>query len=240
MYRSMTGLGLLESSPMGVRSVARPTCVTSEERAEANSKCPTEGMIRGLGLGTRATGPMSGRLSAFSPCEVGNLPDCGTPTCIDQYTAGLIAECIAGKSSNPEFDCASLYTYALSRLPFCPGGVLPPIPACLTPDVVAIVDYCRAYPAANGPDKAANAACWLITHDAAYWAQLQAVKKCGTGQPLDPPRHVTPPPPMPPLDHGPSGPTEGDSEASMSGMLGILALVAVAGGGYYMYRKYKK
>jgi hypothetical protein len=44
----------------------------------------------------------------------------------------------------------------------------------------------------------------------------------------------------PPIDQEPVGPPAADSEASMSGMLGILALIAVAGGGYYMYRRYKK
>jgi hypothetical protein len=187
---------------------------------------------------------MSGRLAAFSACDVKDLPDCATPTCLDQYTAGLIAGCIAGTPGDPDFDCTSLYTYALSRLPFCTGGgVLPPLPTCLTPDVVAIIQYCRQYPAANGPNKAANAACWAITHDSRYWTALQALPACGTGQALEPPRHVTPPPamppPSPPVAQGP-GAAAPKTEASMSGMFGILALVAVAGGGFYMYRKYKK
>jgi LPXTG-motif cell wall-anchored protein len=47
------------------------------------------------------------------------------------------------------------------------------------------------------------------------------------------------PPPSPPVAQGP-GAAAPKTEASMSGMFGILALVAVAGGGFYMYRKYKK
>lgn len=236
MYGSMAGLGMLETSSTGVRSVSRPSCITQAELDEANAKCQRT-MIRGIGDIVNA--PMSGRLSAFSPCDLHNLPVCPTPTCIDQYTAGLISNCIAGGASTPDFDCTSLYTYALSRLPFC-GGVLPPLPACLTPDVVQVIAYCRQYPNADGPNKSLNASCWLITHDASYWARLQAIRVCGTGAPLEPPTHVVRPPadggmpPVPPSDG------QGNSEASMTGMWGILALVAAAGGGYYLYRRYKK
>lgn len=230
----MRGIGILETSSTGVRSVSRPTCVTQEELAEANAKC-TRTMIRGVGDINDA--PMAGRLAPFLPCELHNLPVCPTPNCIDQYTAGLIANCVAGVAATPGFDCTSLYTYALSRLPFCSGTVLPPLPACLTPDAVQVIGYCRQYPNGDGPNKALNAACWALTHDPGYWSRLQAVPVCGGGQPLEPPRHVTPPPPA---DLPPATPPGDASAASMSGTWGILALLAAAGGGYYLYRRYKK
>ena len=68
-----------------------------------------------------------------------------------------------------------------------------------------------------------------------------------------PPRQAPPPPPPPPVLHEEAPPMHDEApptdelppepdhrEASMMGLWGILALVGVAGGGYYLYRRYKK
>jgi hypothetical protein len=192
---------------------------------------------------------MTGRLAGLNPCDLMDLPVCPTPQCLDQYTAGLVADCIAGKQSNPDLDCGSLYTYALSQLPFCgAGGWLPPIPSCWDPPAAALRDYCKAYPGIDGPDKGANAACYLATHDPQYRSWVMNRPACADvahpPQMLDP-THREPPVAPPPDGGGGDGGTVpgsggGTSQASSSmGMLGILALLAVGGGGYYMYRRYK-
>jgi len=250
MYRSMTGLGVMSTSATGISSSGFPTCITAEEKAEAHSKCAVS-VLRGIGATTRTqTGQMLGRLAGLNPCDLMDLPVCPTPQCLDQYTASLITDCIAGRQSNPDLDCTSLYTYALSQLPFCGGGSwLPPIPSCWDPQAAALRDYCKAYPGINGPDKQANAACYAATHDPQYRSWVMNTPACAD-QPRGPqmldPVHRTPA--APPSDGGGgAGPDAGGgggggtttSEASSMGMLGILALLAVGGGGYYMYRKYK-
>jgi hypothetical protein len=240
MYRSMTGLGLLEWTGTGVRSVGTPTCVTQGELAEAQAKCPPEYHKRLSGLGLTPTGPMSGRLSPFSACAVAALPVCPAPKCIDQYTAGLIAACVAGTSTNPDLDCSSLYAYALSQLPYCPGASgLQPVPRCLSPELLALRDYC-ASTNGNGANKGMNAVCWAAMHDPSYWAQAMAAKPC-YAQAYVPP--VTSAPESTPQSL-PEEPTDmyvpEKQEASMAGTWGILALLAVAGGGYYMYRRNKR
>jgi hypothetical protein len=243
MYRSgMTGLGLLETTATGVRSVSTPTCVTQAELDEANAKCPVQ-QIRGLGAhGSIAMAPMSGRLAAFSPCDIAGLSTCPGPTCIDEYTAGLIAQCIAGTQANPDFPCDSLMVYALAQLPYCSRpNALQPVPSCLSKDMVTGRDYCKAHPKFDGPNKGMNALCWVAMHDPAYWSQMMAAPACPTYVPptlRDAPPKAPPPPPPPPAAP-PALETQQQSAATM-GMWGILALLAVGGGGYYMYRKYKR
>ena len=249
MYRTMTGLGYLQTSKTGVASSPTAYCITAEEKAEAQSKCHAS-VLRGVGTTTyTATAPMSGRLAGISPCDLMNLPVCPTPECLDAYTAGVITDCIAGKQSNPDLDCTSLYTYALSQLPFCGGGSwLPPIPSCWDPQAAALRDYCKAYPGINGPDKQANAACYAATHDPQYRSWVMNTPACADQsrppQMLDPVHRTPAPPPNDGgggggPDAGGGGTPPGRSEASSMGMLGILALLAVGGGGYYMYRRYK-
>lgn len=248
MYRpSMNGLGVMSTSATGISSSGFPTCITEEEKAEAHSKCAVS-VLRGIGATTRTQmGQMLGRLAGLNPCDLMDLPVCPTPQCLDQYTASLITDCIAGKQSNPDLDCGSLYTYALSQLPFCGGGSwLPPIPSCWDPQAAALRDYCKAYPGINGPDKQANAACYAATHDPQYRSWVMNTPACAdqphAPQMLDPVRR--PPAAPPPADGGGGGGGGGGgatttSQASSMGMLGILALLAVGGGGYYMYRRYK-
>lgn len=241
MYRgSMTGLGLLQTTTTGVQSVGIPSCVTQGELAEAQAKCPPEYHKRLAGLGLTPTGPMSGRLSPFSACAVAALPVCPAPKCIDEFTAGLIAQCIAGTQTNPDFDCGALYTYALSQLPYCRfPSTLQAIPRCLSPELVALRDYC-ASTNGNGANKGMNAVCWAAMHDPSYWAQAMAAKPCYeqayvppvTSAPESTPQSL---PEEPPDMYVPE-----KQEASMAGVWGILALVAAAGGGYYMYRKNKR
>lgn len=250
----MRGLGVLELTATGVRSVTTPTCVTQAELDEAFAKCPYE-QIRGLGAlrhGVRAKAPMSGRLAAFSPCQIADLPVCPTPTCIDQYTAGLVAQCIAGVQANPDFNC--LYTYAFASLPYCGGATgagLAPVPGCLTPDLVTSRDYCNAHPSFDGPNATMNAVCWAAMRDPTYWARVMAAPACGTITIREPVKRTPAPPPpspdatptpveVPPVvDETPVTEPE-QTEAGMMGMWGILAMLAVAGGGYYMYRRYKR
>jgi len=61
-----------------------------------------------------------------------------------------------------------------------------------------------------------------------------------TPPPVRPPVMTPPEPPMyePPAEEAPPEPDH--RESSMMGLWGILALVAVGGGGYYLYRKYKR
>ena len=251
MYRSMSGLGLLQTSTTGISSSPTAYCITAEEKAEAASKCKTS-VLRGVGATQQyASAPMTGRLAGQSPCDIVGLPVCPTPQCLDAYTAGVITQCIAGVQGNPDLDCGSLYAYALSQLPFCGGGQgwLQPLPACLPPELAAVRTYCNQYPGFDGPNKALNAGCWAAMHDPSYAAQVRNTPACAdmphAPQTLDPPRRGGPVAP-PSGDGGgadnapPAGGDSGSNQASMSGMLGILALVAAAGGGYYLYRRYKK
>jgi hypothetical protein len=263
-YRSMAGLGLLEMTPTGVRSVSEVTCVSQAEHDEAVGLCAAQrsAAVRGLGVEYK----MSGRLAAFPPCSVADSNICPTPTCIDAYTAGLIANCTVGKVLNPEFDCvndpaAQLTAIALSKLPFCPGAGLPDPPQCFTPDFAQMRSYCAE---AGGDNKDWNVLCWLGQHDPAWWAKFtaaplcapttcppghsmfkgQCVGDCSAGYAWDDngncvpmvPAAPTPTPYTPPVTtHVPT-----THASSTSAMWGILALLAVGGGGYYMYRKYKK
>jgi len=240
------GLGLLVTSATGIQSMGMPSCITQAEKDEANAKCPPATVLRGLGAGPRSVGAMSGRLASIDPCLLADLPVCPMPKCIDQYTAGVISQCIAGSQSNPDYDCSSLAMYALSELPFCggaDGAGLGAIPKCLDAGAVQIRDYCLAHPRADGPNKGLNAVAWLVMHDAVYKAKFLATPPC-----YNPPVTVTPPvthyhpdaTPVPVTPPPPPTSGSGANDASMSGMMGILALVAVAGGGYYMYRRYKR
>jgi hypothetical protein len=237
----------MQTTPTGVSFTSgRPTCITQGEKDEANSKCPVE-TIRGLGAGTRALAAMSGRLAAFSPCELADLPVCPQPKCLDQATATQIMLCLAGTSTNPDFDCGSLYAYALAKLPYCARpSALTPIGPCLQPELVAVRDYCKST-GGNGPNKLWNAGCWAAMHDGAYWQQVLATPPCGPAPApnrpmLQSPTVHAPAPvvlPAPPPEEETSLPPE-TTEAGMAGMWGILALLAAAGGGYYMYRRYKR
>jgi len=255
MYRSsMTGLGTLAlTSPTGVlffderASESPPPCITAAEKAEANQKCPVQ-EIRGLGAGTIALANMTGRLSGYSPCALADLPVCPTPRCIDANTVDFIFSCIANPKG-PNCNLVHPMVLAgLSQLPFCAGaGRLPPIPQCLSTEMVGLRDYCAATNG-RGPSAEFNAGCWLAMHDPAYWAQVMATPRCYD-------QAYTPPPPPPPaytppspVEEPPSAPDDEDglsiepegTESGMAGMWGILALLAAAGGGYYMYRRYKK
>lgn len=251
MYRSgMTGLGLMQTTASGVSFTSGvPSCISAAEKAEANAKCPTMRTLRGLGAGTRADAPMSGRLAAISPCALADLPVCPIPRCIDEATAGLIAQCIAGTNTNPDFDCSPFMVAALAQLPYCGSmSFLAPLPKCIDANTAALRSYCKST-GGQGSNKAWNGICWAAMHDPVYWAQSLAVPECHAPAMRDPtPRRapvVTAPPVvadqpvfMPSPDDMQLEPKK--TEAGMAGMWGILALVAVAGGGYYMYRRNKK
>jgi hypothetical protein len=234
-YRSQQGLGLvMETTPTGLRFVPTIMCVSAAEHAEALSKCDFVTEIRGIG-GVRDPA-MTGRLAGVPACTVKNMPVCPTPTCLDQFTAQAVAEAIAGTGSHPELESNGLMLYALANLPYCKSVPLPPIPACLTPDLAGARDYCVAN-GQGGTDKAKKAMCWAAMRDPTWWGTLKGTPAC------PPPVVVVPPLPdeLPPVvDDEPIPPDDGSSEASMVGMWGILAALAVAGGGYYMWRRYKK
>lgn len=236
MYQTQ-GLGYWQFGERGFVISQTPTCLTAEQKQEAIRACPDESQIRGLGAAGRA---MSGRLSAFSACDLRDLPVCPTPRCIDRQTSDLIAGCIAGRPSS-EIDCNSLHVYALSQLPLCERSTQP-IPSCLEPELDSRLDYCRTYNDRGqvGPDKLQNAMCWVLGKDPAWWGQLKSRPVCAPG---------AAPTPLPPTPYGPDGgggpdlsfpPTDDESSRmSMMGVGGILLLLAAAGGGYYLYRKRK-
>ena len=239
----MHGLGLMQTTATGVSFTSgKPTCLYASELAEATKNC-RRSYLTGLGWDIEQNiGAMTGRLAAYKPCDIldMNLPVCPTPKCIDQATTALIVECIAtGKSSHPDFSCT--LAGALAQLPFCAplGGSVPP---CLSPDQAAQRAYCISSNA-QGPNKTMNGLCWAAMHDTAFWKQMLAAQVCYQAEyvppkpPPPPPPVVVAPPPPPPVAPPPPPQT---TEAGTMGMFGILALVAVAGGGYYMYRRYKK
>jgi hypothetical protein len=253
LSRGASGLGLLEPNATGYSVTSNPQCMTSAERAEAHAKCETVS-LRGLGA-TRALAPMTGRFAGKDPCSLLEMPLCGVPACIDGTTIGMIMGCISGLTV-PGVDCADPMTAwtlaAAANLPFC---TKPVPPACLTNEELSYEFYALAHPACDGPDKSKNAMCWIMRHDPAFWAALQSKLLC-TPAPAPakappppppvkappaapPPVTSAPPPAFTPPEETPPGPPE-HREASMMGLWGILALVAVSGGGYYMYRRYKR
>jgi hypothetical protein len=242
-YRSQQGLGLvMETTPTGLRFVPTIMCVSQAERNEALSKCDFVTEIRGIG-GVRDPA-MTGRLAGVPACTVKNMPVCPTPTCLDQFTAQAVAEAIAGTGSHPELESNGLMLYALANLPYCKSVPLPPIPACLTPDLAAARDYCVTN-GQGGTDKAKKAMCWAAMRDPVWWGTLKGTPAC---PPPPPPAAYVPPVStpayVPPADEIPTTEYEyvppEKTEASMAGMWGILALLAVGGGGYYMYRRSKR
>lgn len=266
--RAQGGLGLYQPTPTGIKVTALPTCAFPAEKAEAASKCQTMS-LHGLGQTmTRVTGPMTGRLAGYSPCDIVNYPVCPEPKCIDEQTVTTILKCANGLPVEG-VDCntpsTALYLYSLSLLPYCgkPSFLAPP-PSCLSKDQQALIGYCDAHPDFKGPNKSWNNICWVNTHDPVYWAKLRAVRPCPVAAPAAPPP-VRPPPVLkpppaapPPVRPPPSAPPPVTAppsdmvppedipdepehrESAMMGLWGILALVAVGGGGYYLYRRYKR
>lgn len=260
------GLGLFNPTATGIAVGARPTCVTLSEKTEAQAKCRVAA-LRGLGQTVMtAMAPMSGRLAFISPCTILDLPICPTPHCLDSNTAQIILTCGAG-GTVPGIDCKNpgvamaLYTYA--QLPYCSTpGFLPPLPDCLTPDMITGRNYCLAHPDFQGPTPILNADCWAAMHDHTYWEALMARRLCSppivrvpprtapppkptavpgpSGPTMAPPTTVAPPAMMPPTDEAPPPEEPVKHEAQAMGLFGILALVAVAGGGYYLYRRSKR
>lgn len=197
------------------------------------------------------------------------LSPCPPQKCIDVATTTMIAGCLAGEPV-AGVDCSDPWTgwtlAALSALPFCAKLDQGTIPRCLTKDQLATEFYCQAHPKSDGPDRTKNAWCWMVQHDAAYWKAYQDRLLCTPPvihevpappkpAPLPPPKappviHEVPPPPHPMTTAAPPGPADvppdttepppEHKESAMFGVWGILALVAVGGGGYYLYRRYKR
>jgi hypothetical protein len=298
----VSGLGVFDPTPTGIVIRPTPTCVSPQERDEANQKCVSS-TLRGMGQMTiRAVEPMTGRLAQFSACDVRNLPLCPAPKCIDEGTATIIMRCMSGATVdglNCRDPSTAFYLMALGKLPYCSRpSFLPPVPTCLSPEQNAKNLYCGQYPQSNGPDKVGNAYCWSVKHDIPYWTSIlarpvcrpPAIREAPPRPPAPPPPVVvrppviqelppvvlrppvappppppvrppvvtqpppvrTAPPPMrppvltppeppmyePPEEEAPPEPEH--RESSMMGLWGILALVAVGGGGYYLYRRYKR
>ena len=287
----MRGLGLLEPTGTGLAIRSSVTCLTEDERREAQSKCVTMS-VHGLGQPvTRATEPMGGRLAGMDPCKVLGLLSCPQPKCLDVTTAQMIAGCIAGtpmpglNCNDPSWNAWTLLL--MSTMPYCsrPPGM--EVPACLSQDQLSKNFYCLAHPKFDGPDKMRNAYCWAAMKDPTYWNAIQNKLLCPPPAPprappvvhetTPPPRPPAPPPPivrtLPPVVHEPpprppppppvvrtplppakpprppvmEPPEETPEElppesheSAMFGVWGILALVAVGGGGYYLYRRYKR
>lgn len=237
---SGSGLGYLNITPSGINTDGALQCVTAEEMAEAKTKCRI-GSLRGLGATYQALAPMTGRLAPVSPCDVVKMSICPTPKCIDEYTAGVVANCIAGGPVSPEVDCRSIVVGYLSTLPFCARpGALAPLPSCLSTEQVALRSYCQTTP--NGANKPWNAICWMMKNDPAYWQDVLSRTECKHAPIVQdaPQRAPAPTPVRVPDLVPPPAPVAAASASGTMGVAGILALVAVAGGGYYLYRRYKK
>jgi hypothetical protein len=200
-----SGLGLFDPTASGIAVRSAPTCITPQEKTEAQGKCQTMS-IHGLGQTATRSSPMSGRLAGLSACDVVNLPLCPTPKCIDEFTMEAIVDCMAGQSSVPGIDCSDpatqLYLYALSQLPYCSRPeALQQLPTCLSPELLSIENYCLAHPNWQGPDKLKNAACWAAMHDPTYWNGFRNLLVCAPKTPVlhtAPQRPPAPPPAAPP------------------------------------------
>lgn len=291
--RGSSGLGLYEPTPTGIRFVSAPSCASPQEIEEARSKCSTS-TLHGMGqlqTTTRAMAPMSGRLAAYSPCQIKDLPICPPPKCINEETAQAIMQCMSGgtvEGLNCKDPGTAFYLMALAQLPYCSRPSYLTTPRCVSQALRSNLSYCGVYPTFTGPDKTLNAFCWGAKHDASYWKTLTGLPICApptivekppvrlppppppvvvapppvrrppvvqerppTPPPVRPPPSIPPevrPPPMtppepqhefvPPEEEPPLEPER--RESSMMGLWGILALVAVGGGGYYLYRRYKR
>jgi hypothetical protein len=279
-------LGLLEPTASGLAVRSAATCITADERREAQSKCVTLS-VHGLGQPvTRASGPMEGRLAGMDPCKVLAMPSCPIPKCLDVATAQMMAGCIAG-TPLPGVNCNDPWNawtlLLMSTTPYCSRPPSLQVPPCLSQDALAKNFYCLAHPKFDGPNKLNNAYCWAAMKDAAYWNALQNKLPCPppvtrppappavrppppppvrpppvvheTTPPVrlpppvmppgKPPRPPAPPPAVPIEDHWDVPPPEEapppeQHESAMFGVWGVLALVAVGGGGYYLYRRYKR
>ena len=199
--RSVHGLGLLEPTAGGLAVRGSVTCLTAAEQKEAQEKCAPPIHLRGLGQMASRSTPMAGRLTGMDPCAVKDLPVCPTPKCLDDATIGMIVGCAKG-TPPAGVNCSDPWTawtiLALATLPFCKRPAQLMVPTCLTQDQLAMMFYCQRYPKFDGPDKAKNAQCWLMTHDPAYWSAYQSKLLCPVPAAKAPPVIVEPPrPPAP-------------------------------------------
>lgn len=205
----LRGLGLLEPTAGGLTVRSAATCLSAQERQEAQSKCAPPVNLRGLGQMPMAprTTPMAGRLTGMDPCAALKLPACPTPKCLDATTIAMIMGCAtgappAGVNCSDPWNQWTILALGLSALPFCQRPAQMTLPTCLTKDQLAMVFYCQRYPKYDGPDKAMNAKCWMFRHDAAFWSAYQNKLLCVTPAPTPPPPAPRPlvvlPPPAPP------------------------------------------
>lgn len=63
-------------------------------------------------------------------------------------------------------------------LPMCASEPSAPVPTCLDDTWAASVDYCKQYPAFNGPKKTMNALCWGASRDAKWYAGMLQTPAC--------------------------------------------------------------
>lgn len=134
------------------------------------------------------------------------------------------------------------------------------IPSCLT-DVMAkeigpMIDYCKATPTFDGPNKSANAACWAMSRFPDVYAKIMNIPLCTPPAPTPTAPPPAPAPTAPPSAEQPTSVTDTSAsmtptstttdvtttttEAGMSStkmaMIGVGA-VAVLGLGYLLLRK---
>lgn len=268
--RGQGGLGLYQPTPTGIKVAAVPTCAFPAEKAEAASKCQTYnlrglGADRILGPMTgRLAGYSPCDVQNYPVCPTPKCIDDQTVSMILKCVNGMSVEGV-----NCKDPATALYLYSLSLLPYCGTPTfLGPVPSCLSKEQQGLVAYCNAHPDFRGPDQTSNNLCWINMHDAAFWSKYRSAPPCAAPPPPAPPPvrpppalkppPAPPPPAPPPVKPPPSAPPpttappsdfappedipqEPDHrESSMMGLWGILALVAVGGGGYYLYRRYKK
>lgn len=241
--RGQSGLGFANIGPTGVQLSSGPTCVTPDERIEAQRACRSR-TLRGLGQ-TRSPQEMSGRFAGQDPCMLQTLPDCQRPHCIDETTAQYMSRYIMGEPVPDDvrswIESGAWILYF--GLPYCTTPSFLRTPPCLEDSVTALIGYCQSY-GFNGPDNVKNAMCWLYMKDQAYWQRLLAIPSCSSvSEPppaTSPPTTSVPPPYAPPAPPGEPPDEGGSRSASMMGVGGILLLVALGGGGYYLYRRSRR
>lgn len=214
----------------------------------------------------------------FSPCVLATAKICLTepaPPRVDYgkgamslqcLTRANIAKIIACHDTAPADPAAALahvqkcsgFPVQALALPMCASEPSAPVPTCLDDTWAASVDYCKQYPAFNGPKKTMNALCWGASRDAKWFDGMLQAPKCRVGRVQS---QVVDAPPPPPFDTPPASQPEDvvttgeddggdvdmsirdehqeDSKLSPMVVGGILLLVLAAAGGVYYYSKRK-
>jgi len=129
--------------------------------------------------------------------------------CLNTQAVQWLGSCYLGKTppgvNDWEFAAACL---ALGKcggfdMMGCPGdadAMMAQVPSCLTPEMAGefspIVDYCRANPTFQGPNKTFNAACWSMSRYPTLFQKVMNTPLCAAAMPppvTAPATNTTPP-----------------------------------------------